>query len=118
MAKDRKALLDSLLARRILVLDGAMGSMVRRHKRGEQEFRGDLFASHAPELRDNNDLLSLTRPDVIAGIHDDYLAAGADIVETNTFSSNAISQSDYGLEAFCYELNVAGARLAREAADA
>jgi len=117
MANERKALLDSQLASRILVLDGAMGTMVQRHQLTEADFRGQRFASHARELRGNNDLLVLTRPDVISGIHHEYLAAGSDIIETNTFSSNAISQSDYGLESICYELNVAGARLARQAAD-
>ena len=117
MANERKARLDSLLASRILVLDGAMGTMVQRHKLTEADFRGERFAGHAREVRGNNDLLVLTRPDIIAGIHREYLAAGSDIIETNTFSSTTVSQSDYGLESICYELNLAGARLAREAAD-
>ena len=117
MANERNQQLDALLASRILVLDGAMGTMVQRHKLTEQDFRGERFARHAREVRGNNDLLVLTRPDIIAGIHQAYLEAGSDIIETNTFSSNAISQADYGLESLCYELNVAGARLAREAAD-
>ncbi|HZT75681.1 MAG TPA: methionine synthase [Vicinamibacterales bacterium] len=117
MANEPKALLDSLLASRILVLDGAMGTMIQRHTLAEADFRGARFASHVRELRGNNDLLTLTRPDVIAGIHHAYLAAGSDIIETNTFSSNTISQADYGLESLCYELNLEGARLARAAAD-
>src|SRR5581483_8020104 len=117
MANEPKAFLDSLLASRILVLDGAMGTMIQRHTLAEADFRGARFASHVRELRGNNDLLTLTRPDVIAGIHHAYLAAGSDIIETNTFSSNTISQADYGLESLCYELNLEGARLARAAAD-
>src|SRR5262245_85956 len=109
--------LEQLLARRILVLDGAMGTMIQRHKLTEADFRGERFKDHPRELRGNNDLLVLTRPDVISGIHRQYLAAGADIIETCTFSSTAIAQSDYGLESIVYELNVEGARLARAAAD-
>src|SRR6185295_17547349 len=102
--------LDDLLARRILVLDGAMGTMIQRHKLTEEQFRGSRFADHSRDLRGNNDLLAITRPEVIATIHRQYLAAGSDIIETNTFSSNAIAQSDYGLESIVYELNVAGGR--------
>src|SRR5262245_13419157 len=109
--------LNDLLAERILVLDGAMGTMIQRHRLTEADFRGERFAAHAKDLRGNNDLLILTRPDVIGGIHREYLAAGSDIIETNTFSSNAVAQADYGLEAVVYELNVEGARLARAAAD-
>ena len=109
--------LDDLLSRRIAILDGAMGTMVQRHRLDERDFRGDRFAAHSHDLRGNNDVLVLTRPDVIGGIHRQYLEAGADIIETNTFNANAISQADYALEGFIYELNVAGARLAREAAD-
>jgi 5-methyltetrahydrofolate--homocysteine methyltransferase len=115
--RDIRRTLDRLLGQRILVLDGAMGTMVQRHKLTEADFRGDRFRDHSRELRGNNDLLVLTRPDVIAGIHRDYLAADADIIETSTFSSTAIAQSDYGIESIVYELNVAGARLARSAAD-
>ena len=103
---------------RILVIDGAMGTMVQRHRLTEEDFRGERFARHPKDLRGNNDVLVLTRPDVIRGIHEQYLEAGADIIETNTFSGTAIAQADYGLEAHVYELNLAGARLAREAADA
>ena len=112
-----KPTLDHAADRRILVLDGAMGTMIQRHALTEADFRGERFADHARDLRGDNDLLVLTRPDVIRGIHDAYLEAGADIIETNTFNSTAISQADYGLEALAYELNVEGARLAREAAD-
>src|SRR5687768_17398238 len=110
--------LDHAARHRILVLDGAMGTMIQRRRLTEADFRGARFAGHAHDLRGDNDLLVLTRPDVVRGVHDEYLAAGADIIETNTFNSTAISQADYGLEALAYELNVAGARLAREAADA
>ena len=109
--------LHRLLAQRILVLDGAMGTMVQRRKLSEADFRGERFRSHPRDLKGNNDILVLTRPDVIADIHAEYLAAGADIVETNTFSSTAVSQADYGLEAIAYELNVEAARLARRVAD-
>src|SRR5258705_8310230 len=91
--------LDALLAKRILILDGAMGTMIQRHRLTEEDFRGPRFAGHGKDLRGNNDLLILTRPDVIGDIHHQYLEAGSDIIETNTFSSNRIAQSDYGLEA-------------------
>ena len=114
---DVRARLEALLDERILVMDGAMGTMIQRHGLDEAAFRGDRFSRHGHDLKGNNDLLTLTRPDVIGGIHRAFLEAGSDIVETNTFSSTAIAQSDYGLEAVAYELNVAGARLARAAAD-
>jgi len=110
--------LEEALASRILVLDGAMGTMVQRLHLSEADFRGARFAAHAHDLKGNNDILVLTRPDAIRTIHEQYLEAGADIIETCTFSSTAVSQADYGLEALAYELNVAGARVAREAADA
>ena len=109
--------LDALLSKRILVLDGAMGTMVQRHKPTEADFRGERFRDHPKELRGDNDLLVLTRPDIIGAIHRQYLEAGADIIETNTFSGTSVAQSDYGLEAFVYELNREGAKLARSAAD-
>ena len=109
--------LQRALARRILLLDGAMGTMIQAHRLDEADFRGARLAGHGHELRGNNDLLVLTRPDVIAGIHREYLAAGADLVETNTFNSTRLSQSDYGLEPLAYELNLEAARLARAAAD-
>src|SRR5579864_625619 len=110
--------LDDLLARRLLVLDGAMGTMVQRHRLTEADFRGARFRSHAHDLKGDNDVLVLTRPDVIAGIHREYLEAGADIIETNTFNGNGVSQADYGLEGLVYEINLEGAKLARAAADA
>ena len=110
--------IDDLLTKRILVLDGAMGTMIQRHRLDEAAFRGTKFAAHQYDLQGNNDVLVLTQPDVIRGIHDEYLNAGADIIETNTFNSNVASQADYGLEAFVYELNLEGAKLARAAADA
>jgi 5-methyltetrahydrofolate--homocysteine methyltransferase len=109
--------LDSLLATRILLLDGAMGTMIQREKLTEADFRGTRFAAHARDLKGNNDLLVLTKPEVITKIHHQYLEAGSDIIETNTFNSQAISQADYGLESLSYELNVEGARLARRACD-
>jgi 5-methyltetrahydrofolate--homocysteine methyltransferase len=118
MQPDRTRQLRDLLAQRILILDGAMGTMIQQHKLTEADYRGvSRFADHPKDLKGNNDLLLLTKPEVIAGIHRAYLEAGADIVETNTFNATAISQADYGLEAIVYELNVAGARLAREACD-
>lgn len=133
---DRSATLHRLLRERILVIDGAMGTMIQQHALDESDYRGARFAggfdrehvagghAHgdgcgcARDQRGNNDLLSLTRPDVIGGIHAQYLDAGADLVETNTFNSTAVSLADYGLEHLARELNEAGARLAREACDA
>ncbi len=114
----RSALLGPLLRERILVLDGAMGSLIQRHELTEAEFRGARFADHPRDLRGDNDLLSLTRPEVISAIHTAYLDAGADIIETNTFSATAIAQADYGLSELAREMNRASARLARAAADA
>ncbi len=110
--------LRDLFARRILVLDGAMGTMIQRRQLTEDDFRGERFKNHAADLRGNNDLLILTRPDVIRDIHDAYLAAGSDLIETGTFSATRISQADYGLGDLAYELNLEGARIARAAADA
>jgi 5-methyltetrahydrofolate--homocysteine methyltransferase len=110
------ARLTALLRERILVLDGAMGTMVQRHRLDEAGFRGERFARHGKDLQGNNDILVLTRPDVIRDIHEAYLEAGSDLIETSTFSATAIAQADYGLEEVVYELNVEGARLAREAA--
>jgi len=106
-----------ILQNRIMVLDGAMGTMIQRHTLEEEDFRGERFKEHAHSLKGNNDLLSLTRPDIIKEIHSLYFEAGADIAETNTFSSTKIAQADYHLEEAVYDLNVASARLAREAAD-
>ena len=117
MPHDATATLHDLLGRRILVLDGAMGTMIQRHGLGEADYRGERLREHSHDLKGDNEVLVLTRPEVIAGIHDEYLAAGADIIETNSFSSTAIAQADYQLQPLVYELNVAAARLARAAAD-
>jgi len=117
MQADRSSELGELLARRILILDGAMGTMVQQHKLTEADYRGKRFASHPHDLKGNNDLLLLTRPDVISGIHESYLEAGADIIETNTFNATAVSQADYNLTELVYELNFEGAKLARQACD-
>ena len=113
----RLAALDALLAQRILVLDGAMGTMIQSHRLTEADYRGERFAGWHLDLRGNNDLLTLTQPAIIAGIHREYLEAGADIVETNTFTSTAVAMADYGMEALARELNREGARLARAVAD-
>ncbi|MCC7416384.1 MAG: methionine synthase [Acidobacteria bacterium] len=113
--RDVRHQLDDLLATRILVLDGAMGTMIQRSGLAEADFRGERFRAHPRDLKGDNDLLVLTRPDVIGRIHQQYLEAGADIIETNTFNSTAVSQADYGLQALAYELNLAGARLAAAA---
>ncbi|MGZ3441694.1 MAG: homocysteine S-methyltransferase family protein, partial [Polyangia bacterium] len=110
--------LRALMHERILVLDGAMGTQIQAHKLGEADFRGERFKDHPRELKGNSDLLVLTRPDVIRSIHDAYLDAGADVIETNTFTATSIAQADYGLESAVYDINVAAARIAREAADA
>jgi len=107
----------SLLKKRILVIDGAMGTMIQQHRLTEADFRGDRFRDWPREVKGNNDLLSITRPDIITGIHREYLAAGADIIETNTFSSTSIAQADYEMQSLAYELNVASAKCARAAAD-
>ncbi len=117
-AYTRAAQLPALLAQRIVVIDGAMGTMVQRHRLAEADFRGARFADHGKDLKGNNDLLVLTRPDVVRQIHDQYLAAGADIIETNTFGATSIAQEDYALAHLAREMNVAAARLARAAADA
>ena len=109
--------LEQALQSRILVLDGAMGTMIQAEGLQEEDYRGERFAAHAYDLKGNNDLLSLTRPDIIAGIHRRYLEAGADIIETNTFNSTAIAQDDYKLGYLSAELNLAAARIAREVAD-
>ena len=115
---DATTQLRALLAERILVLDGAMGTMIQRQGLGEGDFRGERFAGWPGDLRGNNDLLVLTAPDVISAIHREYLAAGADLVETNTFNANAISLRDYDMSDLAYEMNVAAARLARAECDA
>ena len=117
MARHSAGTFERALDARILCLDGAMGTMLQGHRLTESDFRGQLFANHGIELRGNSDLLCLTQPDIVTGIHAAYFEAGADIVETNTFTATSIAQADYGLEHLCYELNFAGAKLAREVAD-
>jgi 5-methyltetrahydrofolate--homocysteine methyltransferase len=102
---------------RILILDGSWGAMIQKRGLTEEDFRGERFKDHPIGLKGDNDLLCLTRPDIIAGLHEDYYAAGADISETNTFSSTTIAQADYGLEGAVRDINLAGARIAREVAD-
>jgi 5-methyltetrahydrofolate--homocysteine methyltransferase len=113
----RGAALPAILRQRIAIIDGAMGTMIQRHRLGEADFRGERLKDHPKDLKGNNDLLVLTRPDVIAAIHADYLAAGADILETNTFGATSIAQEDYGLAHLAREMNVAAARIARLEAD-
>ena len=113
MQADRSHELHDLLARRILILDGAMGTMIQQHRLTESDYRGERFKSHPKDLKGNNDLLVLTRPGVVAGIHRAYLDAGADIIETNTFNGTRVSQAEYGLAELAYEINVEGARLVR-----
>jgi len=105
------------IAKRVLVLDGAMGTMIQRYGLDEKAYRGERFLNHPHDLKGNNDILCLTKPEIILEIHEAYLEAGADIIETNTFNANAISQADYGLEELVYEINLEAARLARQAAD-
>ena len=121
MQPDRTAELEALLARRILILDGAMGTMIQRYRLDEDAFRGGhagCLALHAHDLKGDNDVLVLTRPDVIREIHDGYLAAGADLIETNTFGATSIAQADYALADRAREMNLAAARIARGCADA
>jgi len=115
---DATAALTAALRQRILVLDGAMGTLIQRHQLSEADFRGSRFADWSSDVRGNNDLLSLTQPDIIAGIHRAYLEAGADLVETNTFNAQAISLADYDMSELAYEMNVAAASLARRECDA
>ena len=109
--------LRSLLDRRILILDGAMGTMIQRHKLDRGGLPRRALRDHPRDLKGDNDMLVLTQPDVISAIHHEYLAAGADIIETNTFGGTSVAQADYALEPFAYEINLEGARLARAAAD-
>ena len=112
----RAAALPALLAQRIVIIDGAMGTMIQRYRLGESDFRGERFKGHPKDLKGNNELLQFTRPDVLRKIHDAYLAAGADIIETNTFGATSIAQEDYGLAHLAREMNVAAARIAKQAA--
>ena len=107
--------LKDILCKRIMVIDGAMGTMIQRYKLSEEDFRGERFKDFHADIKGNNEILSLTRPDIIASIHKEYLDAGADIIETNTFSANTVSQADYDLEDICYELNFESAKLAAKA---
>ena len=113
----RMNLITDILKYRILVLDGAMGTMIQRHKLEEEDFRNEDLQDHAKPLKGNNDLLSITKPEIIKDIHRQYFEAGADIVETNTFSGTTIAQADYGLEHIVYDLNFKAAQIAREVAN-
>ena len=110
--------IQDILKQRIMVIDGAMGTLIQQYQLTEDDYRGERFADWPKSLKGNNDLLSITRPDVIGAIHKAYLDAGADIIETNTFNATRVSQADYGMEALAYEMNLASARIARKAADA
>jgi 5-methyltetrahydrofolate--homocysteine methyltransferase len=107
--------IKSLLGHRILIIDGAMGTMIQRYKLNEEDYRGERFKDWPSDVKGNNDLLCLTRPDIIREIHGHYLEAGADIIETNTFNANRISLADYGMQELAYEINLAAARIAKEA---
>src|SRR4030066_433040 len=109
--------LQNILQKRILVLDGAMGTMIQRHKLSEKDFRGERFKDHPYDLKGNNDLLSITRPEIIKAIHRAYFEAGADIVETNAFNGTPISQADYHTEHLSYEINLQSAKIAKKVAD-
>lgn len=106
-----------ILKERIMIIDGAMGTMIQRHKLNEDDYRGNRFKDWHKDLKGNNDILSITQPQIITSIHKQYLDAGADIIETNTFSSTSIAQADYDMQSLAYELNIASAKCAREAAD-
>src|SRR5688572_21157258 len=112
-----EAELREILARRIMVIDGAMGTMIQREGLQEADYRGDRFRDHPKDLKGMNDLLCITKPAVIEKIHRQYLEAGADIIETNTFGATSVALADYKLEPYAYEMNVAAARVARRAAD-
>ena len=116
-AYTRAQALPGILRQRIAILDGAMGTMIQRFKLGEAQYRGERFKDFGRDVKGNNELLSLTRPDVIRDIHERYLAAGADLIETNTFGATTIAQEDYGMADLAYEMNLASARIAREACD-
>jgi len=107
--------ISDCLRKRILIIDGAMGTMIQRHRLTEEDYRGERFKDWPSDLKGNNDLLCLTQPDIIKGIHLEYLEAGADIIETNTFNAQRVSMADYHMEDLAYEINVAAARVAREA---
>src|SRR5438876_9077489 len=115
--QDARTRLEAILRDRVAVLDGSWGVLIQRQVRGEEAYRGDRFADHPRDVAGDPDLLNLTRPEIVLGIHRDYFAAGADIATTNTFTATTIGQADYRLEGHAYEMNVAGAKLARQAAD-
>ena len=116
-AYTRAQQLPEILKQRIVILDGAMGTMIQRYKLTEADYRGERFASHHVDVKGNNELLLLTRPDVIREIHEQYLAAGADLIETNTFGATSVAQEDYDMAELAYEMNVVAAKIAREACD-
>src|SRR5215813_11845477 len=109
--------IKDLLNERIVIIDGAMGTMIQRHQLTEADYRGERFKDWPTDLKGNNDLLSLTQPQIIKEIHKEYLAAGADIIETNTFNAQRVSLADYHMEELAYEMNLAAAKIAREAID-
>src|SRR5436190_3149182 len=115
---NRAERLERLLRERIVILDGAMGTMVQQHQLDERAYRGERFRQWRRDLKGLHDLLALTQPQIIEGIHRQYLEAGADLIETNTFNAQALSLADYGMETLAYEINLAAARCARRAADA
>src|SRR5437763_1614167 len=117
-SQDRTGPLEGLLRERIAIIDGAMGTMIQTYSLDEAAYRGERFKDFPHDLKGNNDLLSLTQPKIIQEIHRQYFEAGADLIETNTFNSTSISMGDYKMEKFAYELNLAGAKNARAAADA
>ena len=110
-------MIEKILNERIMILDGPMGTMIQEHSLDENDFRGKRFVNHKEPLKGNNDLLNITKPDLIKTIHRSYLEAGADIIETNTFNSTSISLADYGMEKYAYDFNHAGAKIAKEAKD-
>ena len=114
---NRKELLNKAIKNKVLLLDGAMGSLIQQYKLEEEDYRGKRFIDSGIDLKGNNDLLSITKPEIIKEIHELYLKAGSDLIETNTFNANSISQADYALEDICYELNYESAKIAREVAD-
>ncbi len=117
IAFTRGARLPELLRQRIVIIDGAMGTMIQRYKLQEEDYRGDRFRDHPKDIKGNNEMLQLVKPEVLREIHGQYLAAGADIIETNTFGATSVAQDDYGLGHLAREMNVAAARIARECAD-
>ena len=110
-------MIEKILNERIMILDGPMGTMIQEHSLDENDFRGKSFVDYKKPLKGNNDLLNITMPDLIKSIHRDYLEAGADIIETNTFNSTSISLADYGMEKYAYDFNHAGAKIAKEVKD-